>query len=37
MTIGLSAVSCTSPTACIAVGDSYTTSSESTLVEAYTG
>ncbi len=37
MTIGLSAVSCASPTACIAVGDSYTTSSESTLIEAYTG
>jgi hypothetical protein len=37
MTIGLSAVSCTSLTACIAAGDSSTTSSESTLIEAYTG
>ena len=37
MTIGLSAVSCTSATACIAAGDSATTSSESTLIEAYTG
>ncbi len=37
MTVGLSGVSCTSPTACIAAGDSYTTSSESTLIEAYTG
>lgn len=37
MTTGLSAISCTSPTACIAVGDSSTTSSTSTLIEAYTG
>jgi hypothetical protein len=35
MTIGLLAVSCSSPTECIAVGGSSTASSASTLVEAY--
>lgn len=34
---GLRGISCPSPTACIAVGDAATASSESTLVEAYTG
>jgi hypothetical protein len=34
---GLSGISCTSPTACIAVGGASTATSESTLVEAYTG
>ena len=34
---GLSAISCPSPAACIAVGGASTSSSESTLVEAYTG
>jgi hypothetical protein len=37
MTITLSAISCTSPMACIAVGGSSTESSASTLIEAYTG
>lgn len=36
-TAGLNALSCTSPTACIAVGGTATASSESTLAEAYTG
>lgn len=34
---GLSGISCPSPTACVAVGGASTASSESTLVEAYTG
>jgi hypothetical protein len=34
---GLNEISCPSPTACIAVGDAATPSSEATLVEAYTG
>lgn len=34
---GLNGISCPSPTACIAVGGASTASSESTLVEAYTG
>jgi hypothetical protein len=34
---GLEGISCPSPTACIAVGDAATASTESTLVEAYTG
>jgi hypothetical protein len=34
---GLQGIWCTSPTACVAVGNTSTTSSESTLVEAYTG
>ena len=34
---GLTGISCPSPTACIAVGGASTASSESTLVEAYTG
>ena len=33
----LTGISCPSPTACIAVGDTSTLSSEATLVEAYTG
>jgi len=37
VTIGLSAISCGSPTACIAVGGSSTMSRESTLIEVYTG
>jgi len=37
MSAGLTGISCPSPTACIAVGDAATASSESTLVEAYTG
>jgi hypothetical protein len=34
---GLNAISCPSPTACIAVGAASTASAQSTLVEAYTG